>query len=386
MQHQNLKKNKLKIFVSLLFLLLISGFYQCKSSLEDELVKNGADSTAITAADEELSAKSTGKNATLKSAFSFPFGAAVVIDRLEDKPYIDILKKDFRSVTPESSMKFGALHPSKDTYTWTKADGIVAFAQANGMRVHGHTLIWGKDGRTPDWVVNYKGNKDDFLKLLKDHIQTVVKHFKGKVNSWDVVNEAFQNNGKYKSNIWYKKLGEEYLYKSFQYAQEADPNALLFYNDYGQEFGGAKLQAIIDMAANCKKRGIAIHGFGLQMHTNLNLSIGRFSENLVKLKNTGLLIHLSELDIAVRDGQPEHFALSAKLNTALAAKYKAIVKTYLSLPAKQQFGITTWGVSDRNSFYNDNYPNIDHDYPLLFDKNYAAKPAYTAVIEAGKGL
>jgi len=99
-----------------------------------------------------------------------------------------------------------------------------------------------------------------------------------------------------------------------------------------------------------------------------------------------LLIHLSELDIAVRDGQPEHFALTAKLNTALAAKYKAIVKTYLSLPAKQQFGITTWGVSDRNSFYNDNYPNIDHDYPLLFDKNYAAKPAYSAVIEAGKGL
>lgn len=324
-------------------------------------------------------------NRTLKNSFNFPIGAAVDMDRLNGSTYNNVVTREFSSVTAESSMKFGAVHPSKDVFNFKKADAIVAFAKKNNMRVHGHTLIWPKDSLAPAWLLSFKGDSTAWDNLLKTHIQTVVKHFKGQVASWDVVNEAYADNGTLKDNIWLRNIGPDYISKAFLYAHQADPNALLFLNDYGQEFGGKKMTAILNLVANLRKCNIRIDGLGFQMHTVVRLDIKGLKTNVDRTVAAGLLVHFSELDVSVRYQKPENFKLDDALATSQAAKYKEIVKVYLSIPRALQFGITTWGVSDADSFMNSNVVNKDHDYPLLFDKNYSAKPAYKSFIEAGLG-
>lgn len=401
-------------YLSLVVLLFSTTFMSCKSSLEDELapvaiqkatpaqtpMENSAapaDTTAKSGSNASTDTTTTSKptnnsetastpvKATLKSSFSFPIGAAVDMDRLKGATYNNVVAHEFSSVTAESSMKFGALHPAQNVYDFRKADAIVAFAEKNNMRVHGHTLIWAKDSVQPAWLMNFKGDEAAWDALLKSHIQTVVKHFKGKVISWDVVNEAYADNGTLKDNIWLRKLGPEYLGKAFFYAHEADPKALLFLNDYGQEFGGKKMAAILAFVANAKKCNMPINGLGFQMHTVVRINVSGLKTNLAKAVAAGMLIHFSELDISVRYQKPENFKLDDALEAAQAAKFKEIVNVYLSIPKSQQFGITTWGVSDADTFMNHGEANFDHDYPLLFDKNYKPKAAYSSFIAAGLG-
>ena len=384
MRKETLNFKKTGIIGAILFFVSVSGLYQCKSSVEEDLVPLEIEKDNTVAA---ISGKSNYvNNTTLKSAFTFPFGAAVVKELLENKAYSDVLKRDFNSLTSQSNMKFRSLHPSENTYTFEKADFIVNFAQTNKMRVHGHVLIWGKDSTLPAWVVNYKGDKAAFEKLMKAHITTVVKHFKGKVASWDVVNEAYADNGTLKDNIWLRKIGPGYIDKAFAYAHAADPSAKLFYNDYGQEFGGSKMRAIMAMVKNLKSKGIAIDGMGFQMHTVLRITVSKIKDQFLAVANAGLLVHVSEMDITVKYQQPKYFDLTQALSTQLAAKYKEIVQAYLTaVPKKLQFGITTWGVADADAYNNVNVPARNADYPLLFDKNYLPKEAYKSVIQAGLG-
>jgi endo-1,4-beta-xylanase len=399
-------------YLSLVILLLSSTFMSCKSSLEDELAPVTLDKVTATQTpvvkptpadtiaaigstagkDTTSSQNATGSvkesapvNVTLKGSFPFPIGAAVDMDRLKGATYSNVVSREFSSVTAESSMKFGALHPSLNVYDFKKADAIVAFAAKNNMRVHGHTLIWPKDSVQPAWLMNFQGDQAAWNELLKSHIQTVVKHFKGKVASWDVVNEAYADNGTLKDNIWLRKIGPDYITKAFIYAHEADPNVLLFLNDYGQEFGGKKMAAIMNFVANAKKINMTINGLGFQMHTVVRLDVSGLRTNVAKAVAAGMMIHFSEFDISVRYQKPETFNLDKTLEAAQAAKFKEIVQVYMSIPKSLQFGITTWGVSDADTFWNHGVTNFDHDYPLLFDKNYNPKPAYTSFIAAGLG-
>ena len=369
--------------------LFATTFTSCKKSAEEDFAPqaNETSETVVSANDLGETAEKGSyhlKNYTLKGVFNFPIGAAVVKERLEEPLYAATLKKDFNRLSSESNFKFKSTHPEKDKYTFAKADAIVKFAQENKMSVHGHTLIWAKDGTMPKWLLEYKGSSADFDKLLKDHITTVVSHFKGQVVSWDVVNEAIADNGTFKDNIWLRKLGEEYFFKAFKYAQQADPNVKLFYNDYGQEFGGKKMRKIMELVATAKQRGIKIDGMGFQMHTVLRIDVNKINTNLKLAADAGLLVHISEIDISVKYQMPKTFALTDAMEKAQGAKFKEIVKGYMeNVPKKQQWGITTWGVSDKDSFFNKGYANSDHDYPLLFNKNYKAKWAYRGFIEAG---
>jgi endo-1,4-beta-xylanase len=275
-------------------------------------------------------------------------------------------------------MKFRALHTAKDTYDFVKADAIVAYAQAHKLRIHGHTLIWAKDSNTPKWVLDYQGDKKDWNQLLKDHIHTVVGRYKGKIASWDVVNEAINDNGTYRDNIWYRKLGESYISKAFSYAHESDPEAKLFYNDYGQEYGYHKMKTIGDII----KASRCINGIGFQMHVMVSLNTTLLKKSFKQVVDAGMLVHISEMDIRIKKGQPNGFLLTTLLGNLLAAKYKEIVSMYMTtVPKKLQWGITTWGISDSNSYWN-KYTG-HNDYPLLFDGNYLPKAAYKSVVETG---
>jgi endo-1,4-beta-xylanase len=326
------------------------------------------------------------KGSTLKGSFTFPIGVAVAKERLEDPIYGNLVAQEFSSLTAENSMKFSALQPEQRKWTFSDADAIVAFAQKYHMRVHGHNLVWAKDATNPKWVNDFKGDRAAWLNILKTHITTVVSRYKGKIASWDVINEGIDRTGALVDNVWLRNIGRDYLGYAFKYAHAADPNAKLFYNDYDQEFGGAKMNTIMSLIAESKKNGVPLQGIGFQGHTVMRIEPERFYNNMKLVADAGMLVHLSELDISVRYNQPDTFPITPAIASEQAAKFKAIVKAYMTaVPKNLQFGITTWGLSDFNSYLNHGYPNSDHDYPLLFDKNYNPKPAYKGFIEAGQG-
>jgi endo-1,4-beta-xylanase len=234
----------------------------------------------------------------------------------------------------------------------------------------------------PGWVTNFVGDSTAWENLLKTHIQTVVSHFKGKVISWDVVNEAFNDDGSLRNTIWVQKLGADYIARCFQYANQADPDAILFYNDYGHEYSAAKRTAIINMISSFKNRNIPIHGMGLQFHLTVTQGDAGIRDAVNSAAATGLKVHISELDIRLNTNRLPGLTMTAALAEQQAAKYKFVVQAYKAIPASQQFGITTWNVGDADSWI----PNWQGapDWPLPFDANYLRKPAYRGIIEGGK--
>jgi endo-1,4-beta-xylanase len=318
---------------------------------------------------------------TLQGSLPFPFGAAVNISLLKNNiAYRATVIKEYNSLTAESVMKTAALHPQENTYNFTDADYLVDFAKQSNKRVHGHTLIWYKS--LPAWITNFQGDSAAWENLLKTHIQTIVARFKGKVASWDVVNEAFEDDGTLRNSIWLQKLGPDYIARCFQYAHEADPDALLFYNDYGHEYGPTKRTAILNLVNSLKTRGVPINGIGMQMHTRYNMTESNWTTAINTAAQTGLKVHLSELDISMNPDNNLSLTFTAALAETQAQKYLYIVKAYNAIPKAQQFGITNWNVSDADTWITGNYNRPD--WPLPFDASYNRKAAYQGILDGVK--
>ena len=318
---------------------------------------------------------------TLHKAMPFPMGAALNVNLLRNNAkYNAVATKEYNSVTAENVMKFAGIHPAQNTYNWTDSDYLVDFAKASGKRVHGHTLIW--HNSQPTWLTNFVGDSTAWENLMKTHIQTVMTHFKGRVTSWDVVNEAFDDVGVLRNSIWRQKLGDDYVARCFQYAYQADSTVLLFYNDFGQENNVVKRNAITAMVTSFKNRGIPIHGIGLQFHISHTQSEPNISSVINAAAATGLKVHLSELDIKVNGSKSQTFVFTSTLAEQQAAKYKFVIKAYNAIPEKQKFGITIWNIGDADSWI----PNFQGapDFPLPFDVNYERKPAYKGIIDGLK--
>jgi endo-1,4-beta-xylanase len=373
----------------LFLILLTASMTACKSSLEEDLAPS--EPQIATSGDRQMATYiSTSlnfvKGYTLKGSFSFPVGTAIVKERLDEPAYSSLLLKDFNSITSESNMVFKSVHPEKDTWTFTKADAVVNYALKHKIRIHGQTLLYPKDSMMPKFVKEFKGDKAAWKKLMQTHIRTVAARYKGKVLAWDVLNEAIEDNGQLRDNIWLRKIGEEYISLAYKYAHEADPNAKLFYNDYGQEYSVRKMAKILDFVKSAKRAGIPIHGLSFQMHTVLRVDVNKVRDMLAKAAATGLQVYISELDVSVRYQKPDTFVLDAALAAAQGSKVKSIVQAYMTtVPKKQQYGITIWGIADCDSFWNVKYKDRNHDYPTLFDNNYNPKPAYRGFVEAGSG-
>lgn len=314
----------------------------------------------------------------LYSFSDFPVGVAIDMNELyQDDRYEEIAVDQFNSITAENIFKPSYLHPEENYFDWFEADKLVEFCKINDKRLHGHTLIWHK--QLPDWMENYEGSQSDWELMFKKHIQTICSHFKGEVRSWDVVNEAFNENGTLRSTIWKQKIGSSYIEKAFVYAHEADPDALLFYNDYDIALNETKRKAILSLLNNLRQRGVPVHGIGMQMHISiLHPENKQIASALKEISDNDFKIHLSEIDVSVnplgKDIEP-----SAKLFERQANKLSAITLMYKNIPSENQFGMTFWGLSDKNTWIR-SYFNRE-DYPLLFDDNYKPKPAYCKLIE-----
>jgi endo-1,4-beta-xylanase len=218
--------------------------------------------------------------------------------------------------------------------------------------------------------------------MLKNHIQTVVSHYKGKVAGWDVVNEAFLDDGSLRPTIWSDHI-PDYIAKSFLWAREADPNVILFYNDYGQDGKPKKMQAILDLVADFKKRNVPIDGLGLQMHVNINSKNEAILEVITKSAATGLSIHFSELDVAVNPKNNPDFVYDDVAKDEQLNKFLLLFNSFKSIPLGQQYGITFWNVGDKDSWLR-GYFKRPKENPLLFDDSYTRKPAYKVLYQTLK--
>lgn len=303
-----------------------------------------------------------------------------------------LILQQFGSLTAENAMKMGPIHPKENEYNWKDADSIVAFAKRNHLKIRGHNLCW--HNQAPRWMfTDEKGDtvsKAVLLQRLKDHIATVVKRYKGSIYAWDVVNEAISDHpGEfYRNSPWFRICGEDFIAKAFEYAHEADPKALLFYNDYN-EINPVKREKIYRMIKSLIKKGIPIQGIGLQGHWASNVpSAGLLDSTIQTFTKLGLQIQITELDISVypkehqaREKRKEDLTteFSAEKEAAQIAQYKSIFRI-LEKYKKQISGVTFWNISDRSSWL-DNFPVRGRkDYPLLFDKNLQPKKAYWEVI------
>lgn len=305
----------------------------------------------------------------------FNVGVAVVPDLLfGNEKYNQVVKNQFNSITPEYVMKPSYIHPSENVFYWKDADQLVDYCQIQNKSLHGHTLIWHK--QLPFWMENYTG---DWHAMFKNHITTIVGRYKGRVKAWDVVNEAFEDDGSLRNTIWKQKIGENYIALAFQYAHQADPQALLFYNDYSLETKADKMKAVLKMASDFKATGVPIHGIGLQMHVSYDYPTNRLIESTLNcFCETGLKIHVSELDVVVNSNKNLE-SPTFHLMKEQKKRVKTIVEAYNKLPIENKYGISLWGVSDANTWVRKEYNR--NDWPLLYDDDYQIKPCYCGFIE-----
>lgn len=320
----------------------------------------------------------------------FPIGVAVSPRSLTG-PDSALIVQHFNSVTPENAMKMGPIHPKENEYYWKDADAIVAFAQAHGMRVRGHNLLWHQ--QTPNWLFTDNGktvSKEILLKRLKDHITAVVTRYKGKIYAWDVVNEAIDDDSTkfLRNSLWYQICGDEFITKAFEYAHAADPDAMLFYNDYN-EVRPQKRERIYRLLKQLTDAKVPINGIGLQGHWSLYEPTEKnLRDAIERFASLGLTVQITELDISVypweknrrpkQDGEPDSF--TPEMEKRQVEQYKMAFNIFRDYK-KSLSGITFWNVSDNNTWL-DNYPVPGRkNYPLLFDVDRKPKKAYWEVVK-----
>lgn len=328
----------------------------------------------------------TGDRVTLRNAASFPIGTAAGYRQLvTDDTIRSVIIKEFNSITPENEMKMYSIMPRPDEYNWEQVDSVVAFCKRNNMRLFGHVLVW--HSATPRWLTEAEHDTVSLAAFLQEYITTYVSRYKDAVDGWDVVNEVISDSaGLLRESFWYNMLGEQYIDIAFKAAHLADPNAVLFINDYNTERDTVKLNATIDLINRLKGRGVPVSGIGLQMHTRMDIPDELIAHSLRKAAETGLKVHLSELDIIFNrhnDKQGGGVQLYDELTSEMAQKqgekYMYIADLYRNIvPKDQQYGITLWGFNDRHSWINPFF-NL-RDWPTIYDENLKRKPAYFGLL------
>jgi len=354
--------------------------------------KSSLSSSSVVSSSSKSSSSSVASSAgvaSLKALADFPIGMAVgagnesdsIISSATAAQQQAVVFQHFNQLTAGNIMKMSYLHPSENTYTFTQADELVAFAAAHDLKMHAHTLIWHSDYQVPNFMKNYTG---DFATMLKAHVQTIVTHFAGKVVSWDVVNEALAEDGDssavngYRNSVFYQKMGADFIDQAFINARAADPTVDLFYNDFNIENGGTKTTNLLAMLDGMKARAIPITGVGFQMHVLLDWPSTSTIEAAMKaVADRGLKVKISEFDVRVNNPYNSSATVYTSLTADAAAKqkerYRQIVASYMKVvPPAQRAGITTWGVWDTDSWLN---TSSNPDWPLLFDANFLPKPA-----------
>ena len=346
---------------------------------------------------------------SLKEALagSFHVGAALNAAQFtgRDTAGVAIVRSQFNTVTPENILKWESVHPRPGVYDFAAPDRYVAFGQANGMRVIGHTLVW--HNQTPRWVFqNANGgpaSRDTLLARMRDHIYMVVGRYKGRIFGWDVVNEAVDEDGSLRRSPWLTIIGPDFIEKAYSYAREADPNAELYYNDYSLE-NAPKRNGALALIRKLQSEGIRIAAVGLQGHYKLDWpTIAQIDTTIDAFAALGIKVNITELDVDVlppvtqrptaevtaqgtsaAGSNPYSAGLPDSLQQRLTRRYADLFQAFVRHRDVID-RVTFWGVGDGDSWLN-NWPVRGRtSYPLLFDRENRPKPAYDRVMALSRG-
>ncbi len=316
-------------------------------------------------------ASSEGTTGTLRQAAQarkLLVGTAAFPEGLKDEAYAGVVAREFNVLTPENAMKWESIHPQPNEWTFEPADKLVDFAARNQMKVTGHVLVWHQ--QLPEYVKSLSAR--DLRRAMQAHVKEVVGRYKGKVHSWDVVNEALDDKEGLRKTLFLEKLGDGYVAEAFRLAHKADPSARLYYNDYGCDGLGPKSDRLFKLLLDLRAERVPIHGVGLQMHVT-----GRdcpktedIAANVRRLAGLGLSVRISEMDVRIRD-------MAGTLPERLEAQAQVYRRVLTACLREKRFeGITFWGFTDKHSWI---HKHFGEDNPLLFDDQYKPKPAYLAV-------
>ncbi len=343
-----------------------------------------------------LTACGTQEPQGLKDIFADNFLIGAALNEAEitglDTAGVEILKKHYSSIVAENCMKSEVIHPEEGRYDFTLSDRFVELGEANDMFIIGHCLVWHSQ-LAPWFPYDENGNyvTPEVLKArLKDHINTIVTRYKGRVHGWDVVNEAIIEDGSYRKSPFYDILGEEFIPLAFQYAHEADPEAELYLNDYGMNVPGRR-DTYVKIINDLKERGIRIDGIGMQGHMGMDYpTVEEFETSLLAYAGTGVNVMITEWDMSalpsvnfganVSDIEEYKAHLNPYpdgLPEEVAAVWNSRMKEFMDLFIKHSdviTRVTAWGISDNDSWKNGWPIRGRTDYPLLFDRSLQMKP------------
>lgn len=370
-------------------------------------IRNAAIATALLQLKTSALAKAVERTG-IKDFYAddFRIGTALRTSTLtrNNKTLLELVAREFNAITPENCMKWAAIHPQEKIWNWQAADQFVDFGEKNAMYIVGHNLVW--HSQTPDEVfTNENGaliSKEKLTAKMQTHIDAVVSRYKNRIHAWDVVNEAIEDDGSWRKSPWHNIMGEDFIAKAFYMANQADPKAHLIYNDFNTELP-AKRNAIVSMVKKLKQQGVPIHGVGMQEHLGIDHpSVDEIEKSLIAFANAGVRVHITELDIDVLpsvwnvptaevstrfkytpERDPYIQGLPKEMEEKLAQRYAAVFKIFIKHRDKIE-RVTTWGTADSETWLNDFPIQGRTNYPLLFDRKLAPKPAYFRLLDLKK--
>nr|BAO79522.1 endo-1,4-beta-xylanase [Irpex lacteus] len=299
------------------------------------------------------------------------FGSATDNPELSDTAYVAILSDvtTFGQITPGNSMKWDATEPTQGQFSWTGADQIVNLATANGQILRGHNCVW--HNQLPSWVSSGSFTADQLTSIIQNHCGTLVGHYKGQIYSWDVINEPFNDDGTWRTDVFYNTLGTTYIQIALEAARSADPDAKLYINDYNIEYPGAKSTAMQNLVSTLKAASVPLDGIGLQSHfiVGNTPSTSSLTSNMNAFVALGVEVAITELDIRLTlPATPTSLAQQKTDYTSVIAACQAV---------SQCVGITIWDWTDKYSWVPSTFSGQGAALP--WDENFVKKPAYDGI-------
>ncbi|KAK0450201.1 endo-beta-1,4-glucanase [Armillaria borealis] len=335
-----------------------------------------ASGTALVSASAAVATSKTPLNSAALAAGKLYFGTATDNPELTDAPYVAILNQRsmFGQITAANSMKWDATEPSRGTFTFAQGDVIANLAASNGQLLRGHNCVW--HNQLPSWVSSGGFNNATLTQIVATHCGTLVGHYAGKVYvvflyAWDVINEPFNDDGTFRSDVFFNTTGVSYVGVALRAARAADPKAKLYINDFNIEGTGAKSTAMINLVKSLKAQGIPIDGIGIQSHLIVGEVPSTLKANFEQFTALGVEIAVTELD--VRMTLPETPALLAQQK----ADYETVISTCTAV--KGCIGVTIWDFTDKFSWVPGAFPGQGGATP--WDENLVTKPAFDGIVQ-----
>jgi endo-1,4-beta-xylanase len=299
-------------------------------------------------------------------------GAACSPETIEaEADYRRVLAREFNCIVGENCMKFAYLQPEFRKFDFSRSRKLAEFARKHKMKLRGHTLVW--HSQLSDWLTSGSFTRTGMLDVLQEHIHTVAGHFRGDVFAWDVVNEGLSDEGGWrKESPWHRKIGPAYLEHAFRWAHEADPDAQLFYNDYGMELPGKKSDGCYKLVSQLLRKGVPIHGVGFQFHLGAENRLDKRAcmANIRRFNKLGLTVHFTEMDMGMKK------PITDETRREQAEEYAS--RLQIALDAPDVSAVLFWGFTDRHSWL-PAFTKGQYDEGLIFDRDCRGKPAYRAI-------